>query len=183
LNSGGAHSNLRLTTPLRKKTSAEAMWPASWRHRFQMKSHWENRPVNTWVLTAVKPKLRPADAASRTKWTEGSAPGAGRLMNCHNMTMAEFAALLPYIAQGSATVAVLDETGLQGSWDFSFTFNGYGFDVAGPMVGRGGDAAPDPSATVSLKEALSKLGLKLELQKRPMPVLAIDHMEPKPTEN
>jgi uncharacterized protein (TIGR03435 family) len=35
-----------------------------------------------------------------------------------------------------------------------------------------------------MAQALEKqLGLKLELQKRPMPVLVIDHVEQKPTEN
>ena len=45
-------------------------------------------------------------------------------------------------------------------------------------------AAGDPSGAISLYEALSKqLGLKLEMQKRPLPVLVIDHAEEKPTEN
>ena len=39
-------------------------------------------------------------------------------------------------------------------------------------------------ARLSLPEAISKqLGLKLELEKRPAPVLVIDHVEQKPTEN
>jgi uncharacterized protein (TIGR03435 family) len=104
------------------------------------------------------------------------------------MTMAEFAALLPSIALTNQTILVRDETGLEGSWDFSLTFRGFGFDSdGGVLVGRaGGDAAQasDPSGAVSLKDAIAKqLGLKLELQKRPMPVLVIDHMEAKPTEN
>jgi uncharacterized protein (TIGR03435 family) len=37
---------------------------------------------------------------------------------------------------------------------------------------------------VSLFDAIDKqLGLKLEMRKNPMPVLVIDHIEPKPTEN
>jgi len=48
----------------------------------------------------------------------------------------------------------------------------------------GGGVASDPSGAVSLTDALNKqLGLKLEAQKRPMPVLVIDHIEEKPTEN
>jgi uncharacterized protein (TIGR03435 family) len=44
--------------------------------------------------------------------------------------------------------------------------------------------ASDPSGGITLLEAISKqLGLKLELQKRPVQVLVIDHVEPKPTEN
>ena len=39
-------------------------------------------------------------------------------------------------------------------------------------------------AAISLFDALNKqLGLKLEMQKRPMPVIVIDHIEEKPTDN
>jgi len=49
---------------------------------------------------------------------------------------------------------------------------------------RGEDAAPDPSGVLTIFEAVEKqLGLKLEKQKRTMPVIVIDHIEQKPTEN
>ena len=41
-----------------------------------------------------------------------------------------------------------------------------------------------PSGAVSLFDAMTRqLGLKLEMQKRPTPVLVIDHIEQKPTDN
>jgi uncharacterized protein (TIGR03435 family) len=41
-----------------------------------------------------------------------------------------------------------------------------------------------PSGAVSLFDAVTRqLGLKLEMQKRPTPVLVIDHIEQKPTDN
>ena len=44
--------------------------------------------------------------------------------------------------------------------------------------------ARDPNGALSFPEAVSRqLGLKLELEKRPAPVLVIDHVEQKPTEN
>ena len=44
--------------------------------------------------------------------------------------------------------------------------------------------ATDPNGSLTLLEALQKqLGLKLEMGKRPLPVLVIDHVEDKPTEN
>jgi uncharacterized protein (TIGR03435 family) len=44
--------------------------------------------------------------------------------------------------------------------------------------------ASDPSGGLSLSDALAKqLGLKLESRKRPKPVLVIDHIEQKPTDN
>jgi uncharacterized protein (TIGR03435 family) len=42
----------------------------------------------------------------------------------------------------------------------------------------------DPNGAISLFDAVNKqLGLKLEMQKRPVPVLVIDHVEEKPTDN
>jgi len=55
--------------------------------------------------------------------------------------------------------------------------------------GRGGpdgaeSAASDPTGALSLFEAVEKqLGLKLEKTKRSVPVIVIDHLEQKPTEN
>jgi len=45
-------------------------------------------------------------------------------------------------------------------------------------------AASDPTGGLSLFDALNKqLGLKLETHNRTMPVLVIDHVEEKPTDN
>jgi Protein of unknown function (DUF3738) len=44
--------------------------------------------------------------------------------------------------------------------------------------------APDPSGALSIFDAVTKqLGLKLELRKRTMPILVIDHIDENPTEN
>jgi uncharacterized protein (TIGR03435 family) len=42
--------------------------------RFKLTTHTEQRPINTYTLTAVKPKLTKADPSSRTKWEEGVDP-------------------------------------------------------------------------------------------------------------
>jgi uncharacterized protein (TIGR03435 family) len=79
---------------------------------------------------------------------------------------------------------------VDGNRDFTLTFSGFlAFQSNGG--GRGGDgqaasvaAASDPNGAIPLGEALEKqLGLKLELRKQPMPVLVIDHIEQKPTDN
>jgi uncharacterized protein (TIGR03435 family) len=42
----------------------------------------------------------------------------------------------------------------------------------------------DPTGALTLFEALQKqLGLRLAAEKRAMPVLVIDHVEPKPSDN
>jgi len=163
--------------------------------RFQMKVHMEDRPVSGYVLTAVKPKLQKADPSNRMGCKEG--PGAdgkdprianpilSRLLTCQNMTMARFAELLPQLANGYVRTPVLESTGLEGAYDFTISFSAVGLLQGG---GRGGDApsagASDPNGALSLPDAINKqFGLKLELQKRPMPVLVIDHVEEKPTDN
>jgi uncharacterized protein (TIGR03435 family) len=174
--------------------------------KFKLTVHYEDRPVNAYILSAAKPKLQKADPANRTTWIEGPGPdgkdprkanpAVGRLVTCRNMTMAEFAALLPGIASGYLRTQVQDATGLEGAWDFTLSFSGAG--IVNGAGGRGGDpgamaggppgsapaAAADPSGGLSLFDAVSKqLGLKLEMQKRPMPVLVIDHVEQKPADN
>jgi uncharacterized protein (TIGR03435 family) len=172
--------------------------------RFKLEAHLEDRPINAYTLTAVKPKMQKADPASRTRFKEGPAtdngkdprvknPILGRLVTVQNMTMAQFAAKLQQIAPGYIHSPVLDATGLEGSWNFTLSFSPAGA-VQGGGGGRGGDSPPpapaglteasDPSGAITLFEAINKqLGLKLELQKRPVQVLVIDHVEPKPTEN
>ncbi len=166
--------------------------------RFKLATHLEDRPVPAYTLLAVQPKLQKANPANRTRWKEGpppdgkdprnSSPILSRLITCQNMTMAQLAEDLPRFAGGYVHTPVEDATGLAGAWDFTLSFTPAG--QLGP--GRGGDptqtsgvpTASDPTGAVSLFDALTKqLGLKLELRKRVMPVLVIDHVEEKPTDN
>jgi len=160
--------------------------------RFQMASHMEDRPVNTYILMAAKPKLKKADPASRTRWQDGVLPDTksknantalGRLVTCQNVSMAQFAELLPGIAPGYIHTTVVDSTGLEGGWDFTFSFSPQGALQLAKPKGED-DLASDPNGAVSLFDAIAKqLGLKLETQKRPTPVLVIDKIERKPTDN
>jgi uncharacterized protein (TIGR03435 family) len=163
--------------------------------RFQMKAHMEPRAINAYNLVAAKPKLKAADPASRTRWQNGVAPDApknknantalGRLVTCQNVSMAQLAELLPVIAPGYLHTDVVDATGLEGGYDFTFSFSPIGAvqQVRRPVEG-GKEEPDDPSGAVSLFDAMTKqLGLKLELQKRPTPVLVIESMERKPIEN
>jgi uncharacterized protein (TIGR03435 family) len=137
-----------------------------------------------------------ADPTTRTGCYEGPGPDGkdprvanpllSRLLYCRNMTMAQFADQLPLQANGYVHSAVLDKTGLADAYDFTLSFSGIGIlqnSLQGPgQPGAGG--AADPNGALSLSDAVSKqLGLKLELEKRPAPVLVIDHVEQKPTEN
>jgi uncharacterized protein (TIGR03435 family) len=152
--------------------------------RFKLKSHFEDEPVTVYALLAPKPKMKTADPANRSTCKNAGAGGGAntalfRNFACQNATMTLLTERLNVIAPGYIDHPVVDLTGLTGAYDFSFSFSGV---VA--FQARGTAESNDPNGAVSLFEALEKqLGLKLEVQKHPMPVLVIDHMEQKPTDN
>ncbi|HEY1753783.1 MAG TPA: TIGR03435 family protein [Bryobacteraceae bacterium] len=170
--------------------------------RFKLKTHIEQRPGDAYTLLAPgKPKLqKTADPLVRTGCKEGPGPDGkdprvanpilSRLITCQNITMAQFADMLPRLAGGYVRSEVLDATGLDGAYDFtlSFSANGIAQFVAqvqsGGAAAGGSAAASDPGGGLSLSDAVSKqLGLKLEIQKRPLPVVVVDHIEEKPSDN
>jgi uncharacterized protein (TIGR03435 family) len=182
----------------------KAMVRALITERFQLKTHYEDRPVTAYTLISDKPKLTQADPSNRTGWKEGPAPDSkdqrtailGRMITAKNMTMAQFAEDLQRMANGYIRVPVDDKTGLEGAYDFTLVFTPIGILNAGR--GRGGGADPgtaaggganlpapaDPTGALSLYDAVNRqLGLKLEMRKRNMPVLVIDHIEEKPVDN
>jgi uncharacterized protein (TIGR03435 family) len=164
--------------------------------RFKLQTHMEERPINAYTLLSAKPKMKPADPNGRIKCDEGpglgqkdvrdTRPILGRLLNCQNMTMARFAGMLQGLAPGYIHAPVLDATGLEGSWDFSLSFSALGQLKSGGQAPSAESVteASDPNGALSLPDAIAKqLGLKLEQSKRPVNVLIIDHIEPKPTDN
>jgi uncharacterized protein (TIGR03435 family) len=167
--------------------------------RFNLKVHIEDRPEDAYTLIAANPKLKKGDPTMRTGCHEGPGPDGkdprianpilDRLLTCQNMNMGEFGDELRLLAGGFIFNPVLDETGLQGGYDFTLSFSNAGNFQGGagappPPPGNAAATASDPSGAISLFDAISKeLGLKLEKQKRPEPALVIDHIDPKPTEN
>jgi len=167
--------------------------------RFGLKSHIEERPVDAYTLVSVSPKMKKADPIMRTGCKEGPGPDGkdprisnpvlGRLLSCQNMTMAQFGDQLQILANGSISYPVADETGLKGGYDFTLSFSTAGQLHSGPpQAGAGGSSdsstAADPNGGLSLFDAITKqMGVKLEKTKRPEPVLVIDHVDEKPTEN
>jgi uncharacterized protein (TIGR03435 family) len=168
--------------------------------RFKMKGHYEDQQVTAYRLAAPKPKLKKADSSTRTKCKTENGPiiggtGGGivlptRTVTCQNMSMAQFANQLQNMAGTYVHYPVIDATGLEGGWDFSFSYSPIpasqlaGLRGAPPPGAAATVAASDPVGGTSLFDAIDKqLGLKLEAQKRTYPVFVIDHIEEKPTDN
>jgi uncharacterized protein (TIGR03435 family) len=155
--------------------------------RFKLKAHMEDRPVSAYTMTATKQvKLQKADPENRTncKAGAGSNPMLNRLITCQNMNMAQFGVILQQMANGYVRAPIKDATGLDGYYDFSVNFSGVNLLPGARFDPNASAGTSDPNGSLSLPEAVQKqLGLKLELEKRPLPVLVIDHIEEKPTEN
>jgi uncharacterized protein (TIGR03435 family) len=171
--------------------------------RFKIVSHYEERPMNTYVLLSEKPNLRKADPSNRPgcRTVRSSDPRPSELAplpmetTCKNVTLTQFAQELQRIAPVYFRYPVLDATRIEGSWDFRFTFSPIPPNL---IAGTGGvlrspgrapamptvEGASDPVGGISLLDAIKKqLGLKFAVEKRPQPVFVIDHIEQKPTDN
>lgn len=141
-------------------------------------------------LVASRPLSNPAGAAQhhdRTGCKTGSSasnPMLNRLITCTNVTMTQFADVLLNQVSGYVKAPIKDATGLEGYWDFSVNFSGVNL-LPGGIFDPGAAAGTSvPNGSLSLPEALLKqLRLKLQMGKRPIPVLVVDHVEDKPTQN
>jgi uncharacterized protein (TIGR03435 family) len=169
-----------------------AMVRALLMERFQMKVHYENLPMDAYTLVAGKPKLAKADPAGRTGCAMESRQQQGRAlmvrMGCRNMTMAQFAEQLDDM-DVELRYPVEDATGLEGAFDFTIDFDANAglAERFRQLPGRGANPdghATEPTGALTLADAIGKqLGLKLEMRKRPEPVLVIDHIAEKPAGN
>ena len=134
--------------------------------RFRIKTHYENKLKDLRVLVADKPRLKPtADPSSRARCFR---PSGFSSLTCQNVTMAQFAELIGTAGGGGRFYDSVDETGLTGGWDVSIEWQ---------------RPAADSLLPISLEEAIEQLGLKLEVRKRPAPILIIDHIEQNPADN
>jgi uncharacterized protein (TIGR03435 family) len=163
--------------------------------KFQVKWHMEDRPMPAYELVADSPKMTKADPARRTRCFEGAPAGSPaaakppqfpRLVTCENVSMEQFAQMLPAIGGGYTRVAAVDKTGLAGGYDFTLNFSPIQqVQGARPEPGAANaGVALDPTGALSMMDAMRRqLGIRMEETKRPIPVLVIDSINEKPTEN
>jgi uncharacterized protein (TIGR03435 family) len=167
-----------------KMPEANQMLQSLLADRFKLVVKHETHPVPRYVLTVGKggSKLKPASGSGQgcqRVQQPGGGPGSESpfltniIVDCHNMTAAEIADNLHQIAGAEYfDHDLIDDTKLSGSFDFQLEWTA---PVA--LVAKGADG-------ISVFDALDKqLGLKLELKDVPMPVLAIESVNRKPTAN
>lgn len=135
--------------------------------RFQLKFHWENKVGPVYILETGKRslKLRPAEHKSDYPWAGGLSGGRidGDGLAGDNISMPLLAARL----SGYLDQPVLDETGLKGSYDFSFRYssNPSGSDIDSCIF-----------------TSIHGIGLKLKAAKGPLRTIVIDRVE-RPSKN
>jgi uncharacterized protein (TIGR03435 family) len=149
--------------------------------RFKLATHSEEQPMPVYVLEAgKKPKLKETAGADRSDCKIVNTDR--RYYVCKNTTMAEFAERLPSVSGAYLHPPVLDLTGLTGAYDFQLYWTPKAA-LLNATAKASGEPATTPVDEFTVYEAVEKqLGLKLEEQKHPVPVVVIDKVERTPAE-
>jgi uncharacterized protein (TIGR03435 family) len=151
---------------------------------FQLKFHEEKQPMSVFALSMGKrnAKLKDADPANRSECTRSAGDGIVSFI-CKNTTMAQLAEKIKGAAGGYLDKHVVDLTNLSGAFDFTLTWTPAQLMGYGPRADKGKTAtdtatASTPTGGITIFDAFDKqLGLKLEPQKYPMPVMVVDRAE------
>lgn len=148
--------------------------------RFDLQTHTEDKPSPVYALVQEKssPKLKETDGTSRSACKLKPAK-IGRSYVCHNTTMTQLAIWLPGVTRAYLNYPMVDLTGLKGAYDFTLTWTPNArLSASATPPAKGVLSASTPSGGLTIFEAIDKqLGLKLQEQKHPMPVIVIDRVE------
>jgi len=146
--------------------------------RFGLKLHNDTKPLPVFVLSLGRGthKLKQSDGSRNGCQGQPQQPQPGvvplQVVNCYNLSSAEIAENLRMMANAYLDKTVIDETKLEGKWDFELKWTG-----RAQLAAAGADG-------ISVFDAVDKqLGLKLEPQQVATAVLTIDGVNRKPTDN
>jgi uncharacterized protein (TIGR03435 family) len=158
--------------------------------RFKLKAHSEPRemPIYALVLARADGKLGP-DIKPSTSDCVGKEPDVTGA--CALVPLRRGPGTFGYRANGQSLEGltqvltqatgrtVVDKTGLKGLFDYEFQFDAEVLLRAAAQQSNLSPAAAPPSESPAVMTALrDQLGLKLDSQRGPVDVLAIDHVEP-----
>lgn len=136
--------------------------------RFGLKVRLSQRDFSVYAMVVEKPslKLSKSDVQDKPMMLVGAPPGEDgqQKLQFANATMKEFAALMMNFIQ---THLIVDETGLEGKYDFGITIQRTAFTPS-----PGVDDLPDPAFV----QAIQPLGLKFVLKKEPLEMVVVDQL-------
>ena len=152
--------------------------------RFKLAVHEERKvtPVFALITALGGPSVHPAAGSGQPECHPGHGATALVHVECANLTLEDLADLLPDLAPAYIDRPVVDSTQIKGSYDFKLDW------APQPPLPKGGatlgDSIPDVPAGPTIFEELQKhYGLRLEAEKRTLPIIVIDHVERIPAVN
>jgi uncharacterized protein (TIGR03435 family) len=171
-------ANLNKLDSKDKRLQSMAMFQQLLADRFRLKVHWETRQLPIYALVPAKngAKLKPADP-KEGMGTSSHGNGSSVKLEATGQTLAEFAQSLTADAQQDLGRTVVDQSGIQGKYDYALNWTHDSARTSGSSDGSQPETGP--SLFTAIQE---QLGLKLESTKGPVEVLVIDQAE-LPTEN
>lgn len=144
--------------------------------RFKLVVHMDQRPMPAFSLSLGKgrPKLKESDGSGSAgcQRTPQAAEAGAIPAICHGLSMQAFVQQLPGLAGDYLESPVVDNTKLEGTWDFDLKW-----------TPRGGLAAAGADGITFFDALDNQLGLKLERAQIPTPVIIVDRVNQKPTGN
>jgi uncharacterized protein (TIGR03435 family) len=161
--------------------------------RFKLEIRHEMKEQNVYALLVGNggPKLKPAerktdanspkalgpDGKPRDPMMYGRAPG-GLTIRAPYASLESLVGLVSRFTDRP----VVDMTGIEGQFEFQFSFATNANPFTGPDPTPDGTAIPAEPAP-SLSDAVKQYGLRLEARKAPIEMLIVTHLERTPTEN
>lgn len=155
--------------------------------RFGLEMHIEDKVLPVYALVKAK-----ADPKIKSSAKEGLAECRRSVENsvitaaCHNMTMDELANALRGMAPAYVDKPVVNLTGLQGQYDFTFGWTPRGalLGTNGPSADAAAPAASEPTAGgFTIFESVDKqLGLHIESTHHAIPIVVVDKVNRTPTD-
>jgi uncharacterized protein (TIGR03435 family) len=137
--------------------------------RFHMTIRREDKPQPVYALVLSKRPQPKESSAEESQWKAGSEENT-RTLTCRKLTIGALAELLPQVAAGYFNRPVVDRTGLKAAYDFKLQW------------------VPRAQTTLTSEGSLftsieKQLGVKVEPDTAPMPVLTIERVDRTPGEN
>jgi uncharacterized protein (TIGR03435 family) len=188
-------AELKELSPEQQKAEREQMFQTLLADQFKVALHRESKllPVHLLVIAKNGPKVQPAKPGDTypngIRGLDGGPAGAHKFAFGPDGFTAQ-ALPMSYVAESLAmplNQPIVDRTELTGDYDFTLTFSPEGAMPDHKEVIRGKETmmqvrSVDARNTALLTAIEEQLGLRLELQTAPMPVLVIDRAV-KPSEN
>jgi bla regulator protein BlaR1 len=168
---GSEYAAMQKMTPAQQRERVALMEQSLLADRFSLKVHFETRELPIYALTVAKggAKLNPAKNEEPGRLsTLGNQQG--NKMTAIGVTLEQFVHS-PLVTGAAGGRLVVDQTGLQGAFDFTLKWTPDQLAASADAKEAGADA---PSFFTAIRE---QLGLLLVPSKAPVEVIVIDHIQ------